>query len=349
MPKEDKLDILGIVEAAPIEKRDVIAMFGIARSRYFRWQMKYYLDDSLEDERGRYPRHGKRLEDLYREQIIQIRNDGIIGKYVIGPEQIMGRLEDKGVFISHETIRQVLHQEGLIEPQLKIECHEYTRFEADSPNDLWQMDILYVFVMGYGYYYLVNILDDYSRKIMHWELVPHATAHMTVAIFDQAIDCIGITPKRILTDHGKQFFTGEGQRKGQFERFCERCEIQHVLARVHHPQTLGKVERYHRTLRQECLNHHVFLEPMEARRIIRVYVQDYNTRRKHKGIGRVTPEQRYTGQDRQIIEQRNQLRQQIIKARQSRRWTEPEIYREIATTEVLQKIIHACQKQEVMV
>ena len=348
VPLEDKLDILSIVEASPLQKKQVLQMLDMNSVRYFRWQVKYYLDESLEDLRGRYTRQTMRLEDIYRKQIVEIRQNGIIGDFVVGPERIMDSLEEKGIFLSQETIRKVLFQEGLIEERPRNPIHEWKRFEAENPNDMWQTDLMHLFVHGFGYLYLMTILDDFSRRIMHWELSPYATGEFAKEVLEDAIAINGVTPVSVLNDRGIQFYTGEGKKKGKFELFLEEKGIQHVLARVKHPQTMGKIERYHRTLRQECLNHHVFTDPLDARRTMRAYNQEYNRRRKHQGINRVTPEQRYDGSYVKILEERNTLRKKIIHMRRSK-FTEEEIQKEIAIEEVLTRVEQACKSQEVMV
>jgi putative transposase len=346
---EDKLDVLSIIEASPIRKSKAIAMFEMAPVKYYRWQLKYYLDNCLDDKRGRYERRAIRIEDLYRKQIIDIRKTGIYGKYVIGPETIMGRLEDQGIFISHETIRNILHQEGLIEPRPKAPRHEYKRFEAEYANQLWQMDILHAFVCGYGYYYLFSILDDYSRRIMHWELFPLATGKEAVYTLRTAMEIHKVKPEKKLTDRGAQFYSGEGKRYGYFEKFLEQEEIQHVLARVKHPQTLGKIERYHRTLRQMCLNLQEFNDPMELKRAIRIFVDEYNFRRKHKGINRVTPYQRYSGEDKEIIRVREELKRKVISERRSGVYNEALLRQEVACREVIASLKKSYAKEVVVV
>ena len=202
---------------------------------------------------------------------------------------------------------------------------------------MWQTDILYLFISGVGYYYLYSILDDYSRKILYWHLTPFATAKEAVYMLDHAIQKTQVQPKRILTDRGIQFYTGEGRKIGLFESYLKRLDITHSLARVRHPQTLGKIERYHRSLRQECLNHHIFDDPIDARRIISEYVDFYSYFRKHKGIARVTPHQRYTGQDKELKTNRLKLRNQIISFRKSG-LSEEQINQEIALSETLTSI-----------
>lgn len=347
--KEDKLDILSIVEASPVRKNKAIAMFGMSAVRYYRWQLKYYLDNCLDDKRGRYERRRIRIEDLYRKQIIDIRKTGIYGKYVIGPETIMGKLEDQGVFISHETIRSILHQEGLIEPRPKALKHEYRRFEAEYANQLWQTDILHAFVYGYGYYYLFSILDDYSRRIMHWELFPIETGQEAVDTLEEAMEIHKVKPEKVLTDRGTQFYSGEGKKYGKFEMFLDKEGINHVLARVKHPQTLGKIERYHRTLRQMCLNLQIFNDPIEMKRAIRIFVDEYNFRRKHKAIGRVTPYQRYSGVDKEIIRVREELKAKIIAERRTNIYNEAALQKEVASQEVISLIKKSYSKEVVIV
>ncbi|MFH1542461.1 MAG: DDE-type integrase/transposase/recombinase [bacterium] len=349
MSKEDKLDVLSIVEASPIKKQQAIALFGMSPVRYYRWQLKYYLDNCLDDRRGRYERKGTRLADLYRQQIRAMRQQGVFGQYVIGPETIMGKLEDEGIFLSHETIRQVLHQEGLIEPRAKAPKHEYKRFEAPEPNVMWQIDILHAFVLGFGYVYLFTVLDDHSRRIMHWKASPIATGQEAVETIKEAMALNNVKPAQILTDRGTQFYSGTGKRYGQFEKYLEHSEIKHILARVKHPQTLGKIERYHRTLRQMCLNLKTFCDPIELRRAIRVFVDEYNYRRKHKGIGRVTPHQRYSGQAKEIIERRDILRKQIVQQRRSSYISEEQIQKEIAASEIVSLLKQSYTKEVVLV
>lgn len=347
--KEDKLDILGLIEASPIRKKQALAYLGLCENRYYRWQLKYYLDESLDDRRGRFKRRYPRLEDHYRQQIIAIRQEGICGKYVIGPETIMARLEDEGIFLSHETIRQILHREGLIEPRARIVRHEYQRFEAEYANALWQMDILHAFVLGYGYFYLFNILDDYSRKIMHWDLLPLASGKEAISVLKEAIELNHVKPESVLTDRGTQFYSGEGKGYGKFEKYLETEDINHILARVRHPQTLGKVERYHRTLRQMCLNLKDYSDPLELRRAIRVFVNEYNYRRKHKAIGRVTPHQRYTGEDRQIIQKREELRKEFLADRNLRLSSNDKLQKEMICREVVASIKDEYAKEVILV
>lgn len=347
--KEDKLDILGIIEASPIKKSKAINLLGMSPVRYYRWQLKYYLDNCLDDQRGRHERKRVRLTDSYRKQIVAARQEGIYGKYVIGPETIMGRLEDEGIFLSHETIRKVLHQEGLIEPRPKVLRHEWKRFEAPNPNAMWQTDILYAFVLGFGYIYVFTILDDYSRKIMYWEIFPFATGREAKEVVEKAMEVNGVKPESLLTDRGTQFYSGEGKRLGKLEAFLEEQEIKHILARVKHPQTLGKIERYHRTMRQLCLNLKDFTDPHELRRAIRIFVDEYNYRRKHKGIGRVTPHQKYIGEDKEIIKKRDELRRSIIEQRRKNAFSEDSIQKEVACQEMITLLKKVYTREVVLV
>lgn len=348
MPKDLKLGILNIIEASPLKKSLLLKKLGMPSLKYFRWCQKYYLDNCLEDKRGGFKTSKPRLEDLYRKQIIDIRKQKFLGKAVIGPERIMDKLEESGIFLSHETIRKILHREGLIVARPRTEVHEFKRFEAESKNQMWQMDFLYLYIAGYGYYYLCSVLDDYSRKIIYSQLTPRATAQEAINTLQGAIDAAQCNPKQVLTDRGIQFFTGEGKAKGKFELFLKSQDIDHVLARVRHPQTMGKIERFHRSLRQECLNHYQFDDPIETRRIVREYIHTYNSFRKHKGIGRVTPDQRYSGQDLELRQLRLKLRNDILASRKA--WlSESHLSQEVAAQETVLFIKNALHKEVILV
>lgn len=343
IPKDIKLGIINLVEASPMKKSWVLGRIGMPAIKYYRWQHKYYLDNTLEDRRGRHKRLRPRLEDLYRCHIINHREIKMLGTTLIGPERIASELEQEGIYLSHETIRKVLHQEGLIEPQVRTLKHEYKRFEAETVHAMWQIDILYLMVRGYGYYYLYSILDDYSRMIVSWHLSDRATVGEAIETVEQAMAQCKAKPISILTDRGIQFYSGEGKTLGKFEQFLLGQDINHILARVRHPQTLGKIERYHRSLRQEWLNHHQYCDPQEARRSIREYLEHYNYIRKHKGIGRVTPFQRYTGQDIAILQQREILRAEFRKNPLAYKLSDRHIENELATQETIQtlkKLVH---------
>lgn len=347
MPKDVKLSILNIIEGSSVKKSFLVKKLGITPIKYFRWAQKYYLDNSLDDKRGGYRLKKTRLEDVYRKQIIDIRKNKFLGKAVIGPERIMDALEEQGIYISHETIRKVLHQEGLIISRPRTAIHEYKRFEAESINVMWQMDFLYLNITGLGYHFLCSVLDDYSRKIIHWQLTPHATAQDAVLTLKGAISAAKVVPKEVLTDRGIQFFTGPGKKKGVFECYLKEMNAKHILARVRHPQTMGKIEQYHRSLRQECLNHYEFDDPIEARKEIRAYVHSYNYIRKHKGIGRVSPQSRYTGEDKLIRLNRLKIRNQV-KLERALRFDDPLIDELVAIQETVSFVKNALQKEVII-
>lgn len=337
VPKHFKMDILNIIEASPLPKQEVVAMFGMDLVRYYRWQKRYYFTNSLEDKRGARKKL-RTLKDIYRPEVVGIRRLGEIKGFVIGPERIVADLEDQGIIISHETARQILHNEGLIKERPIERKHEWQRFEAENPNDLWQMDILYVFIHGSGYYYLYSLLDDYSRKLIHCALSPTASAKEAVWTLKEAIKLAGCRPKAVLTDRGTQFYSGEGKAYGAFENYLKDNEIEHKVARYRHPQTLGKLERYHRTLRVECLRHYDFDDPLEAIRVIKDFNRRYNHERKHQGIGRVTPQDRYTGRDKEIKKMRIELRRKVREDRRLQNLTEEQIVETATVKEIVAKL-----------
>lgn len=348
VPKHFKLDILNIVEASPIKKQDVVGMFGMDLVRYYRWQKRYYFTNALEDSRGS-KKKAKTLKDIYRLDVVGLRKLGDLYGFVIGPDRIVAELEDRGIIICNETVRQILIEEGLIKPRPKERKHEWQRFEAENPNDLWQMDILYVYIHGSGYYYLYTVLDDYSRKIIYCALSLTASAKEAAWTLKEAIKIAGCKPKAVLTDRGIQFYTGEGKSYGDFENYLEDKVIEHKVARYRHPQTLGKIERYHRTLRVECLRLYEFDDSIDAIKVIKDFVRRYNFERKHQGIGRVTPEDRYTGRDKEIKKMRAELRRKVREERRLQNLSEKQITEAVTIQEIAMRFQPLDLKQKELI
>ena len=174
--------------------------------------------------------------------------------------------------VSHTTVHKYLQQGGFVKKQ-KQKRH-YRRWERKQPNELWQIDI-----SGSG---RLDILDDASRFLIASVKLEHATAEIINRIVEESFVRFG-PPREILSDHGTQFFSVRGGTSS-FDRLCEKWGVRHILARVRHPQTIGKVERAHRTIDKESKR--LNMELME-------YSEHYNYERPHGGIGYATPAEKY--------------------------------------------------------
>jgi len=231
----------------------------------------------------------RRLPGPVREKIVQIKKRSPL----FGVKRISHLL--KRVFFlsaSPETVRRTLRAESLIVPSKKKPKHNITRprfFERSTPNQMWQSDI-FTFRLGGRYAYLIGFIDDYSRYMVGLELYRSQTADQVLEVYRRAVGEYGVA-REVLTDRGRQYTNWRGTTK--FERELGKDRVKHIKSQAHHPMTLGKIERLWKTIYEEFLVRAQFGSFEEAQDRIRQWVQYYNHKRPHQGIGGLCPADRY--------------------------------------------------------
>jgi transposase InsO family protein len=231
----------------------------------------------------------RKLPGAVREKIVEIKKR----EPFFGVKRISHLLK-RAFFLSAspETVRRTLRAESLIIPSKKKHQHNITRprfFERSTPNQLWQSDI-FTFRLGGRYAYLIGFVDDYSRHMVGLELYRSQTADQVLEVYRRAVGEYGV-PKEILTDRGRQYTNWRGSTR--FERELGKDRVRHIKSQAHHPMTLGKIERFWKTIYEEFLVRAQFGSFEEARERIRQWVQYYNHKRPHQGIGGLCPADRY--------------------------------------------------------
>jgi len=188
------------------------------------------------------------------------------------------------------------------------------RVKTTAPNQMWQSDASYYFVVGWGWYYSIEVLDDFSRFVLASDLKPDMTADSISDVVEQAIAFTGMRQvpvenrTKLLSDHGS------GYLARVFEEYLRMLEIRHIYCAPHHPQTNGKIERFHETLRAR-MNLLVYTSPDELRRTMQDFIAYYNHRRYHEAIGNVTPADVYYGRREEILRRRTEQKQRTIEER----------------------------------
>jgi transposase InsO family protein len=231
----------------------------------------------------------RKLPEPVREKIVEIKKR----EPRFGVKRISHLLK-RAFFLSAspETVRRTLGEESLIVPSRKKHLHNITRprfFERTTPNQMWQSDI-FTFRLGGRYAYLIGFIDDYSRYMVGLELYRTQTADQVLEVYRRAIGEYGV-PKEMLTDRGRQYTNWRGTTR--FEREIGKDRIKHIKSQAHHPMTLGKIERFWKTIYEEYLVRAQFGSFDEARERIRQWVQYYNHKRPHQGIGGLCPADRF--------------------------------------------------------
>jgi transposase InsO family protein len=231
----------------------------------------------------------RKLPEPVREKIVEIKKQ----EPLFGIKRISHLLK-RAFFLSAspETVRRTLKAESLIVPPAKKPYRNITRprfFERSTPNQLWQSDI-FTFRLGGRYAYLIGFIDDYSRYIVGLELYRTQTADQVLEVYRRAIGEYGV-PKEMLTDRGRQYTNWRGSTR--FERELTKDRVKHIKSQPHHPMTLGKIERFWKTIYEEFLVRAQFGSFEEARERISHWVKYYNHKRPHQGIGGLCPADRY--------------------------------------------------------
>lgn len=179
-----------------------------------------------------------------------------------------------------------------LEKTIEAELGEWERFARPNPNDLWQMDIMSFYIRDQHKVYLICALDDCSRMIINWGLFKDQTANNVLEVLRGGLAKYGV-PKEILTDQGTQFKHWSGVTK--FEKILKKLKVQHIKARSHHPQTCGKIERFHKSIHRELIDKEFFHSQEQAIEKIARYIEHYNYARPHGALDGFTPSDRYFG------------------------------------------------------
>ena len=255
-----------------------------------RWARAYEERGEAGLRKGLVPgRSRRKLPGPIREKIVEIKKR----EPLFGVKRISHLLK-RTFFLSAspETVRRTLGAESLIVPSKKKPQRNITRprfFERSTPNQLWQSDI-FTFRLGGRYAYLIGFIDDYSRYMVGLELYRSQTADQVLEVYRRAIGEYGV-PKEMLTDRGRQYTNWRGTTR--FERELGKDRVKHIKSQAHHPMTLGKIERFWKTIYEEFLVRAQFGSFEEAGERIRQWMRYYNHKRPHQGIGGLCPADRY--------------------------------------------------------
>ena len=300
------LVVLGVVEqryeAVMAVVRDghtvveVAERFGVARQSVHRWIRRYEAGGlvGLADRSHRPVSCPHQMPVEVEERIVAIRT---VHPWR-GPLRIADQLAKEGVVPvpSRVAVYRALVRRGLVDRQRRKRRREdYVRWERSRPNELWQMDVMGgVFLLDESELKVVTGIDDHSRFCVAAGLVERATARPVCTVFAEAMRRWGV-PDEVLTDNGKVFTGRLGPHPVEvlFDRICRENGIVHRLTGVRSPTTTGKIERFHKTLRNEFLRGPGFATKEEAQAGLDAWVADYNTSRPHQALGMLPPVARY--------------------------------------------------------
>jgi len=270
--------------------------YGISRATGYKWLSRSVDGEDLIDRSRRPHNSPNRISPETESQILEIRNDNPGW----GARRIHCIMERRGCeeLPCVKTVNNVLKRNGCISEEESLKRKPFTRFEKAACNDMWQTDFKGEFKTENGRYcYPLDILDDHSRFAIKIE-ASDTTANVVIPCFQAAFREFGL-PRAVLSDNGAQF---AGFRRGytQFEKWLMCLDIVPVHGRIKHPQTQGKIERFHRSMKSEFLKFNSFADADDANRGFQLWREKYNHERPHEALGMKTPGSIYLPSDRQM-------------------------------------------------
>jgi len=311
----EKLEIIRLVEGSHLSARQTLAKLGIPRTTFYRWYDRYLQrgEVGLQDQSPK-PKHvWNRIPDEVRAKVVKLA----LKETELSPRELAVTFTDKeSYFVSEASVYRVLKEHDLITSPAFIVLKAANEFKDKTTaiNQLWQTDFTYLKVLGWGWFYLSTILDDYSRYIISWKLCTNMRAEDVTDTLDLALQASGcdqvhvVHKPRLLSDNGSSYVSGD------LAEWLQDKGMKHSRGAPYHPQTQGKIERWHQTLKNRILLENYFL-PGDLEAQIEAFVDHYNHQRYHESLKNVTPADVYFGRDTAILRQRERIKRKTLEQR----------------------------------
>ena len=311
----EKYEVIRLVEGSELPVRRTLRELQVNRSTFYAWYRRY-------TERGRAGLHPKpstarrywnRIPPRVRQRVVE----AALADPERSPRELAWQLTDReGHFLSESSVYRILKAYDLIPSPAFIVLAAAKRFPHPTrrPNELWQTDFTYLQVVGWGWYYLSTVLDDYSRYIVAWTLRTSMQASDVTETLDLAraktgVDRVQVRHRpRLLSDNGPCYVSQE------LATYLDTHGLGHTRGAPYHPMTQGKIERYHRSMKN-VVKLEKYYSPWELERAVARFVNDYNHRRLHEALDNVTPADAYEGRRLAILTRRAQIKRRTLELR----------------------------------
>jgi len=275
-----------------IKAGKIVNHIGITRSKYYDWRRRY----GKTNEHNAWIPRDFYLTDREKRAIIAYYNDHLLEGYRRLTYMMM---DDDIVAVSPSSVYRVLVNAGLLRRWNRKPSKKGAGFQQPlKAHEHWHIDISYINICG-TFYYLCSILDGFSRYIVHWEIRESMTEADVEIILQRAREKFPDAKPRVISDNGPQFISKD------FKEFIRISGMTHVKTSPYYPQSNGKLERYHRTVKGTCIRVKTPLSLEDARHLVTDFVDHYNNKRLHSAIGYVTPKDKLQGRAEMILAERD--------------------------------------------
>lgn len=309
------MEIIHLVEHSNLSVKKTLEELQVPRSTFYSWYQRYQEHgmEGLKNKKLKVEQFWNRVPDHVRGQIVNLA----LEYPEESPRQLTYRfIDEKAYFVSESSVYRILKGYDLIEsPAFEVIT---AKDKFDNPtkrvNEMWQTDFTQFLVVDWGWYYLSTVLDDYSRYILAYKLSPTMNAQdaehtLKIALAKAEIDKVKVYHKpRLLSDNGPAYHSAD------LAQFLKERRIDHIHGAPYHPMTQGKIERWHRSMKN-VIKLQNYYSPSELEQAIAEWVEYYNNQRYHESLENVTPADVYFGREKEIIKKRNKLKEQSLALR----------------------------------
>lgn len=311
----EKQEIIHMVTRSEIGVNKTLREIGLNKSTFYNWYSAYSekgVDGLIPNKRSR-NRQWNSIPQQQKNLVVKVALD----HPELSSRELAYKITDEQqVFISESSVYRILKARGLITAPAHIFMSASDEFKDKTTfvHQMWQTDFTYFKILGWGWYYLSTVLDDYSRYIVHWELCGNMKAEDVKRSVDRAIIKAKLITKqkpRLLSDNGSCYIASE------LKSYLKNSyQIDQVHGRPNHPQTQGKIERYHRTMKN-VVKLDNYYAPEELERALEKFVHIYNNERYHESLQNLTPADVYFGRGEEILKERNRLKKLAFESRRN--------------------------------
>jgi len=311
----EKREIIHLVEHSTLSVKKSLNELQVPRSTFYRWYKQYLAEgeEGLVVHRPNPHQIWNRIPQEVKQQVVELA----LEHPDRSPRQIAWLFTDeKGYFISESSTDRILKSFDLVESpafQVMSAADKY-QHPTHRVHELWQTDFTYFKIQGWGWYYLSTVMDDFSRYIIAWKLTTSMSASdvqdtLLMALASTGLDQALVEHRpRLLSDNGSCYVSGE------LRSFLESRHIDHTRSAPYHPMTQGKIERYHRSMKNIVNLQNYFL-PTDLEVEIASFVNYYNHQRYHESLDNLTPADVYFGRAKEVLTKRDQIKKQTLQQR----------------------------------
>jgi transposase InsO family protein len=311
----EKREIIHMVDHSDLPVKQTLKELDVPRSSFYRWYQRFQEDglDGLNNQPPHEKRFWNRIPDSVKDQVVELALEY--------PDQSSRQLawqftDENEYFISESSVYRILKGFDLIEhPAFEvIPVKEKSENPTKRVNEMWQTDFTQFKILGWGWYYLSTVLDDNSRDILAWKLTTTMNAKdvqdtLEIALKKAGIEKVKVRHRpRLLSDNGPCYLSKE------LKTYLGCKEMKHIRSAPYHPMTQGKIERYHRSMKNVVKLRNYYY-PWELDQAIEAFVEYYNNQRYHESLENLTPADVYFGRSEEVLSKREKIKRETLQAR----------------------------------